>query len=33
VISVDGGVAADVRQRLCDLPDVHSASVVKFREA
>jgi D-3-phosphoglycerate dehydrogenase len=33
VISVDGVVAADVRQRLCDLPDVQSASVVQFREA
>jgi D-3-phosphoglycerate dehydrogenase len=33
VVSVDGAVAADVRQRLCDLPDVNSASVVQFREA
>jgi D-3-phosphoglycerate dehydrogenase len=33
VISVDGTVALDVRQRLCDLPDVQSASVVQFREA
>jgi len=33
VVSVDGVVAADVRQRLCDLPDINSASVVQFREA
>jgi D-3-phosphoglycerate dehydrogenase / 2-oxoglutarate reductase len=33
VVSVDGAVAPDVRQRLCDLPDVTSASVVQFREA
>ena len=33
VISVDGGVDSSVRQRLCDLPDVQSASVVQFREA
>jgi D-3-phosphoglycerate dehydrogenase len=33
VVSVDGTVDASVRQRLCDLPDVQSASVVQFREA
>ncbi len=32
VISVDGTVASDVRQRLVESPDVESASVVLFRE-
>ncbi|MDF1501565.1 phosphoglycerate dehydrogenase [Roseisolibacter sp. H3M3-2] len=31
VISVDGKVDASVRQRLCELPDVQGASVVRFR--
>ena len=33
VVSVDGVVAADVWQRLCELPDINTASVVQFREA
>ena len=32
VVSVDGTVGSDVKQRLCDLPDVQSATVVHFRE-
>jgi D-3-phosphoglycerate dehydrogenase len=32
VVSVDGTVASDVKQRLCELPDVQSATVVHFRE-
>ncbi len=31
VVSVDGTVGAEVRQRLCELPDVQSAAVVQFR--
>ena len=32
VVSVDGRVGSEVKQRLCDLPDVQSATVVHFRE-
>jgi len=33
VVSVDGAVAADVREQLVALPDVQTASVVQFRES
>jgi D-3-phosphoglycerate dehydrogenase / 2-oxoglutarate reductase len=32
VISVDGSVAQGVKQQLCELPDVESATVVNFRD-